>query len=145
MNTEEKRDFLLKLDEELCIGGVTMSEWTCFLVRDVDTAFCNHANLSAILAAQSAIECHLRFEYSGSHSGNRIGFYDVIEQSPLELGLKAELHRLRQFRNQWVHVRDPMDDVAVLAQSEVREAEIEKFAAYTMELLRRVLYLEQWI
>ena len=45
----------------------------------------------------------------------------------------------------WVAINDPTDDEGMLARSEVHEAEIEQFAAFSMELLRRVLYLEQCI
>ncbi|MGC3971582.1 MAG: hypothetical protein QM775_30840 [Pirellulales bacterium] len=144
MNTEQKWAYLAKLDDELG-GGVMLSEWTCILVKDVDIAFCNHASLSAILAAQSAIECHLRFEFSGCLSGNRGGFYDLIEQSPLEPSMKADMHRLRRFRNRWVHVNDPADDEGVLARSESLEAETEEFAVFCMRLLRQTLYLFQCV
>ena len=97
--------------------------------------------VSAILSAQSAIECHLRYEYA--ESGGRLGFYELIEQAPLQPELKADLHRLRHFRNRWVHINDPHDDDCLLSRPEVHEAEIEQMAASTMRLLRRVLYLEQ--
>ncbi len=115
MTTDQKWAFLLALDDEYLLGGVMLSEWTTFLVRDVDTAFCNHANLTAILAAQSAIECHLRYGYSSFHAGNRLGFYELIEQSPLEASLKADMHKLRRFRNTWVHVNDQQDDQQLLS------------------------------
>ena len=143
MNTEQKQAFLLALDDEYLLGGVIVSEWTTFLVRDVDTAFCSHANLSAILAAQAAIECHLRYEYA--EGGARLGFYELIEQSPLRPELKAELHRLRRFRNRWVHINDPHDDSSLLSRSEVHDAEIEGMAESAMRLLRQVLYLEQFL
>jgi hypothetical protein len=143
MNTERKWAFLIELDEKYLTGGVLLSEWTTFIVRDVDIAYCNHANLSALVAAQSAIECHLRYEYYAFHRGNRLGFYDLIEQSPLEQSLKADLHELRRYRNRWVHINDPHDDEALLDKPEIHEAELEEMATFCVRLLRRVLYLEQ--
>ena len=145
MTTDEKWAFLLALDDEYLLGGVMLSEWTTFLVREVDTAFCNHANLTAILAAQSAIECHLRYENSGFHAGSRLGFYELIEQSPFEASLKTDMHKLRRFRNTWVHVNDPYEDQHLLSDPEIHENEIEEVALFSMRLIRRALYLEQCI
>ena len=78
MSGSGKWEFVNALDEQFLKGGVMLSEWTSCLVREVDTAYCNGANLAAILATQAAIECHLRYEYSGHYSGDRLGFHDLI-------------------------------------------------------------------
>lgn len=101
--------------------------------------------LSAILSAQAAMECHLRYEYSSFHNGNRFGFYDLIEQSPIDSELRADLHRVRQFRNRWVHVDDPHDDEDLFARPGYHETQLEAFATFTIEQLRRVIYLEQCV
>ncbi len=50
MMTEEKKwDYIGKLDDKLLVGGVMLSEWSTFLIKDADTAFCSGANLAAIL------------------------------------------------------------------------------------------------
>ncbi len=51
------------------------------------------------------------------------------------------LHRIRRFRNGWVHVNDPHDDDDLLARPEYHEKQLEEFATFTIEQLRRVIYL----
>lgn len=145
MTAEEKWQHVVALDDKYLVGGVILSEWTAFLVRDADIAFCNGANLSAILACQAAIECHLRYEYCDSASRARLGFFDLIEQAPLDQTLKRELHELRRFRNRWVHVNDPHDDADLLERPEANDAQLEQMAFCAIDLLRKVVYLEQWI
>ena len=141
MTPEEKWDFLVKLDEELLKGGVILSEWSTFLVRDADTAFASGASLAAILTAVAAIESHLRYEYSGA----RQRLVDLIDSAPIEEDLRTDLHRVRRYRNKWVHVADPDDDEALLACPERYERELEDMARLAVRSLRRVLYTEQCI
>ena len=145
MTSEEKWQHVLALDDKYLVGGVVLSEWTVFLVRDADTAFCSGANLSAILACQAAIECHLRYEYCNSAARTRLGFYDLIEQSPLDQAIRDGLHKLRRFRNRWVHVNDPHDDADLLERPEINETKLEETAFQAIDLLRKVIYREQWI
>ena len=145
VSSDAKWEFIVSLDERYLKCGVLLSEWTASLVRDADTAFCSGAYLSAVLAAQAAMECHLRYEYSNYHNSHRLGFYDLIEQSPIDAKLRVELHRIRRFRNRWVHVNDPHDDDDLLARPEYHKRQLGEFAAFTIEQLRRVIYLEQCI
>ncbi len=50
MNQEERWAFLVALDEELLKGGVVLSEWCSFIVREADTAFANGAHLGRVHA-----------------------------------------------------------------------------------------------
>ena len=93
MNTEQKWEYINSLDDKFLIGGVILSEWTACIVRDVDIAYCSHANL----AAQAAIECHLRYEYSGNHSCGQLSFCEWIEQSPLVTHLKDRFTTCEDF------------------------------------------------
>jgi len=147
VSSDAKWEFIVSLDERYLKGGVMLSEWTASLVRDADTAFCSGAHLSAILilSSQAAVECHLRYEYSSFHNSDRLGFYDLIEQSPIDAELRVELHRIRRFRNRWVHMNDPHDDDDLLARPEYHEKQLEEFATFTIEQLRRVIYLEQCV
>jgi len=145
VNSNDKWDVINSLDDVYLKGGVILSEWTACLVRDADTAYCSGANLGAILAAQAAMECHLRYEYSSHHSSNSLGFYDLIEQSPLESTLQTDLHAVRRFRNLWVHVNDPHDDADLLTRPDYHDDELDEFARFTIEQLRRVIYLEQCV
>ncbi len=124
MTTEEKWEFVNRLDEKYLLGGVTISEWTAFIVRDADIAFCAGAHLAVVFMAQAAIESHLRYEYAGRPGKRSVGFNELIDQSPLELALKERLHDLRRFRNRWVHVNDPHADQHLSARPELHEAEL---------------------
>lgn len=145
MTEEEKWDYINSLDEELLFGGVMISEWSTFIIRDADVAFCSGANLSAILASQAAIESHLRFEYFDSPETRNISFYELIEKSPIPSELKISIHRLRRFRNKWVHVNTPNEDAELLEKPEYYEKELEEMAKYAIRILREVIYLEQFI
>ena len=139
---QEKWDFINKLDEDLLKGGVILSEWSVFLIRDADTAFTSGANLAALLTALAGIESHLKFEY-GRKKRERL--VDLIDKAPIEEDLREDLHRLRIYRNQWVHIDDPVDDKTLLAEPDVHERELEEMAILAINSLRRTIYTEQWI
>ncbi len=145
LTQEQKWAYINKLDEELLVGGVILSEWSTFLIKDADIAFCSGANLAAILVSQAAIESHLRFEYSDVHNVRRRNFYDLIEESPLSEELNSDLHKLRKYRNKWVHVNDPREDENLLEKPEYYESELEEMAKFSIRVLREVIYLEQWL
>jgi hypothetical protein len=58
MAQEDRWLQLLALDEELLKGGVILSEWYSFIVREADTAFAGGAYLASILTAVSGIETY---------------------------------------------------------------------------------------
>ena len=84
MTSDEKWTHLAKLEDELLLGGVILSEWTTFLVRDADTAFCAGANLSAILSAQAAMDAHLRYEYFPARSSRSLSFAELVQKAPID-------------------------------------------------------------
>jgi hypothetical protein len=143
MAEEDKWDFINQLDEELLQGGVILSEWSAFLIRDADTAYCAGANLAAILAAQAAIESHLRYEYA--ENTKKRGFFQLIEASPISEDLKADLHLIRKYRNQWVHVNEPHQDDDLLKQPNYVEKELEEMAKFSIRVMRKAVYLEQFV
>jgi len=49
MNKDERWKHLVALDEELLKGGVILSEWCSFIVREADSAFVHGAHLASIL------------------------------------------------------------------------------------------------
>ena len=145
MNEQEKWEYINKLDEELLVGGVILSEWSTFLIREAETAFCNGASLAAILIAVAGIESHLRFEYFSEPSERKQRLHDLIENAPIPHELKQDLHKLRRYRNKWVHVEDPSDDEELLNRPEYVEKEIENTAQIAIRVLMQTIYLEQWI
>lgn len=145
MTEQEKWDYILALDDELLRGGVMLSEWATFLVRDAETAFCSGAHLASILAAQAAIECHLRYEYFDPAQSKGWGLFQLLEHAPIPSGLKDDLHTLRRFRNRWVHVADPHQDEDLLSRPEYHEEGLEEMARLAIRSMLRIIYLEQWV
>ena len=132
----------MALDEELLKGGVVLSEWCSFIVREADTAFANSAHLASILTAMSGIETHLRSEYA---KNSRVRPVELIDLSPIPDTLKGDLHRLRKYRNKWVHIDEPWNDSELLANPEPTEKELEEMALFAARLLRETVYENQWV
>lgn len=142
MNEAERWKHLCDLDEELLRGGVTLSEWCCFIVREVDTAFVGGAHLATIITAMAGIEAYLRAEYG---DGSRRSLHHLIEASPLEESLKCDLQTLRKFRNRWVHVSAPWDDQELIDNPDKFEHELEKTAFSAVRALRLTIYEDPWV
>jgi hypothetical protein len=141
MDTDQRWAHLVALDDELLKGGLILSEWCSFIVREADTAFAHGAHLAAILTAVSGIETHLRSEYS-NNSNDRL--VDLINSSSLAVDLKADLHTLRKYRNRGVHVGDPWNDSNLLESPEEAERELENMALFAARALRRTIYADPW-
>ncbi|MEL6232389.1 MAG: hypothetical protein AAFR24_20990 [Cyanobacteria bacterium J06627_3] len=142
MNEQERWQMILDLDEELLQGGVMLSEWSVFLVRDADTAFASGANLAAIITALAAVESHLKYK-CGNSSRERL--VKLIDKVGIEEDLQKDLHRLRKYRNKWVHIDDPHKDELLLSNPEQYEMELEDMAFLAVRSLRRVLYYQQCV
>jgi hypothetical protein len=142
MNRAERWSHLVALDEELLKGGVILSEWCSFIVRETDTAFVNGANLASILTAVSGIETYLRSEYA---QNSKDSLFKLINESPLDDGLKSDLQRLQKYRNKWVHVDEPWNDGSLLNTPDAQEKELEKMAFLAARLLRQTIYENPWI
>ena len=143
MTEEQKWDYIIQLDEELLLGGVILSEWTTFLAKDAETAYCSGAYLASILASQAAIESHLRYDYFNSTVTKGWSFYDLIKKSNLDSELTKKLHELRKYRNKWVHVNDPSNDNELLERPEYYEAELADFSKTTIKTMLKILYSSQ--
>lgn len=142
MNEEERWNHIVSLDEELLKGGVILSEWCSFIVRESDLAFAHGANLASILTAVSGIETYLRSEYSEKE---RSSLFELIDGAPIADDLRADLHKLRKYRNKWVHVNDPWGDQKLLDDPEESEKELEEMALFAARALRRTIYENQWV
>lgn len=140
MNEQDKWEFLNKLDEELLKGSVILSEWSTFLIREADVAFTSGANLSALITALAAVESHLKYEY-GEKTRERL--VDLIDKATIEEDLREDLHRLRKYRNHWVHVEDPSNDETLITDPWKHERELEDMAMLAIRSLRRTIYTEQ--
>lgn len=142
MTEDDCWNFLAQLDDELLKGGVILSEWCTFLVREADTAFVKGTHLASILTAVSGMETYLRSEYN---LGRKQSLFELIEQSPIDNDLKSDVHRLRKYRNKWVHVEDPWDDAKLLEDPARYEQELEEMAIFAAKTLRRTLYENPWV
>jgi hypothetical protein len=145
MTEQQKWDYINELDEELLLGGVILSEWTTFLVKDAEIAFCSGAYLASILASQAAIESHLRYDYFKSAETKRYSFYDLIEKTNLNSELTNELHNLRKYRNKWVHINNPSNDNELLERPEYYEAELVVFSKTTIKTMLKIIYSNQYV
>lgn len=142
MNCDDRWALLLALDEELLKGDVILSEWCILIVNEADNAFAAGSYLASILTAVSGIETYLRTEYA---SGSDTRLVELIDNSGLPTDLKADLHRLRRYRNQWVHVKTPADDEDLLADRSPIDRELELMAQIAARTLRRTIYSAQGV
>lgn len=140
MTEQEKWNYIIELDEELLLGGVILSEWTTFLAKDAETAFCAGAYLASILASQAAIESHLRYDYFNSTETKGMSFFELIKKANLGIELTKELNDLRKYRNKWVHVNDPANDNELLERPEYYEKKLADFSKVTIKTMLKVLY-----
>lgn len=142
LNKDAKWAFITALDDELLKGGASMSEWCACIVRDCDYAFVGGANLATLITATAAIETYLRAEYAG---GERIRLSDLIDSAPIQQELRDDIHRLRKYRNTWVHVAAPEDDEEILQNPVAYEEQLEEWAKRAQRILRRTIYESQWV
>jgi hypothetical protein len=142
MNQDERWEQLVALDEELLKGGVILSEWCSFIVREADIAFTSGAHLASILTAVSGIETYLRSEHAETGKERLV---ELINRAAIDSGLKDDLHTLRKYRNKWVHVDEPWDDASLLERPEEMERELKGMALFAARALRRTIYEHQWV
>ncbi len=135
-------EYISALDDELLKGGVILSEWCSEIVRQCDLAFVGGAYLGTILTAVSGAETYLRSEYSETKQQR---LFALIDNAPIAEDLRADLHRLRRYRNRWVHVEEPWADETLLESPEFVANELEEMARFAVRVLRQTIYENQWI
>lgn len=138
----EREEYFYVQSEELLTGGAAFSEWCTFISKSVYDAFINAADLSAIITALACIETYFRTEDEFS-KGKKL--FQLINEYPfLDDMTKNDLHKLRQFRNHWIHL-DETDDSDILHDETKYEIECEEMAFLSIELLLKVLYSHPFI
>ncbi|MXS84052.1 hypothetical protein [Nitrosomonas oligotropha] len=142
MKENERWLHLVALDDEFLKGGVILSEWCVFIIREADVAFVNGAHLASILTVVSGIETYLRSEHSVTGKERLV---ELINQANIHCDLKTDLHTLRKYRNKWVHIDEPWEDYSLLEHSEQIEKELEEMAFFAVRILRRTIYENPWI
>lgn len=141
MNKDERRKYLVSLDEELLCGGVVFSEYIAELIRNADISFENGAYWSAIITSVAAIEGYFKSELNT----NSKRLVDLINESNFSFNDIELLHNLRRYRNQIVHIKDPCDDEIILNSYEEFSLNEECVAKEAIRLLRYVVYSEPFI
>jgi len=141
MTEEDKWQYLVDLDERFLQGGVILSEWATFLIKDADMAFVGGAHLASIITGLAGVETHLR----GDGGSRKQRLVELINAADLEEDLKQELQILRKYRNKLVHVADPWDDETLLELPEEHESELEEMARRCAVALRRTIYTNPWV
>jgi hypothetical protein len=142
MREDERWAYIVQLDEELLVGGVILSEWCSFLIRDADIAYAKGAYLASLITAVAAIETHLRYE---ALQKGKLPLARLIDQEVANVELRNGLHHLRIYRNQWVHVADTEDDQKLLSAPTQTEQEVETMAAFAIKVLRQTIYMNPFI
>ena len=149
MTEEERWEYINQLDDELLNSGVIISEWSTFLIKDSEIAFCSGAYLSSILSAQSAIESHLRYEFFEGEETKWWGFAKLISELQSRISLESDLlndlNSIRIFRNKWVHVSNPNNDNDLLVKSEYYEEELLNYSKLAIQTMLRIIYLIQFV
>ncbi|MEJ6707459.1 MAG: hypothetical protein QNK92_01300 [Amylibacter sp.] len=119
-----------------------MSEWCALIVREFDYAFVGGANLATVVTATAAIETYLRAEYARA---KRISLVDLIDNAPIQQGLRDDIYKLRRYRNSWVHVATPEDDDEILQNPEAYVEQLEQWAKLAQRILRKTIYENKWV
>ena len=138
----EREEYFLTKNEELLSGGAAFSEWCTFVSKSVYNAFISSADLSAIITSLACIETFFRTEDKFS-KGKKL-FQLINEYSFLDDKTKKDLHRLRKFRNHWIHL-DEIDDSDIIHNEVKYEIECKKMAFLSIELLLKVLFSQPFV
>lgn len=137
MNREDREKFFLEQEERLLVGGVVFSEWCTFISKSVYDAFINGADIATIITALACIEAYFRTDEIYKKNKK---LQTLIDEYPfLDDDDRQQLHKLRKYRNRWVHINN-IDDSGVLMNKEVYLKEAEEMAFLSVKLLLTVLF-----
>jgi len=104
MNKREK--VLLDIQEDVLKGGICVQDWTTFQLENAYISYCAGATLSCIIMCQTAIESYMRDDERLTDRS----FYELIDNCSFNLEMKENLHKLREYRNKWVHINEQVDE-----------------------------------
>ncbi|MDB7831615.1 hypothetical protein [Intestinimonas butyriciproducens] len=142
MNKIEREAYFLALEDELLLGGASFSEWCTFISKSVYDAFVNEADIATVITATTCIETYFKAE---SPENRKKSLAQLIDDATgLSDEEKSQLHRLRQYRNAWVHA-DRIDDTELLKDESSYAKEVEEMAILSIRLLLTVLFSNPFI
>ncbi len=101
----EREKVLLNIQNDVLKGGICVQDWTTFQLENAYIAFCAGADLACILMCQAAIESYMRDDEGLKNRS----FYDLIEHCSYDAKTKMKLHKLREYRNKWIHISEQKD------------------------------------
>jgi len=142
MDSFDRDQYWIDLEEELLKGGAGYSEWCTFISKDIYTAFTCGADLSTVVMSLACIETYLKTENFVTSKQSLSSLID--EDTFLTNEEKSSLHELRQYRNKWVHMYD-VDDTEILENEERFIKEAEEKAYLAVKMLLTVLFSNQFI
>lgn len=142
MYRSEREKYFIEQEEKLLASGAAFSEWCVFISKSVYDAFVNGADLATVITALACIETYFRTEDINSRKKNLcmlIDEYPFIDEETRE-----KLHKLRKYRNQWVHINN-LDDTLIIKSEDEFLKEVEEEAVLAVNLLMKVLFSQPFI
>jgi hypothetical protein len=103
----EREKYLINVQNEILKGGISVQDWTTFQLENAYISFCSGAYLACIIMCQAAIESYMHDDEGLKDRS----FYDLIEHSSYDKRMKFKLHKLREYRNKWIHINEHKDNV----------------------------------
>jgi len=106
------------------------------------TAFIHGADLSTVVMSLACIETYFKTENPDLHKKSL--FYLIDTETALSEEERQNLHKLRHYRNRWVHMYD-LDDDEILNDETSFIHEAEEMACLAVKMLLTVLFLDQFV
>ena len=142
MNKEEREKFWIEQEELILLGGACFSEWCTFISKSVYDAFINGADIATVITSIACIETYFKTE--NFENKNKSIMQLINEADFLDKEEKESLHKLRTYRNSWVHAKR-LDDSDILADETPFLIEAEEMAILSVKLLLTVLFSNPFI
>lgn len=142
MNKSERELFFLEQEERLLKCGASFSEWCTFISKSVYDAFINGADLATIITVVTCIETYLKTENPENYKKNLAQLID--EEVLFTDREKEQLHKLRKYRNGWVHAKR-VDDVDLLENENKYKKELEEMSRLSIRMLLTVLFSNPFV
>lgn len=133
---DQRENLLMQIQEEVLKGGICMQDWTTFQLENAYIAFCSNANLACILMCQAAIESYMRDDEQLSDRS----FYDLIEHCSYDNEMKLKLHRLRMYRNKWIHINEQNN-----CNFQINDEELKEMSVFSYRLALEVFHYYPYI
>lgn len=78
-------------------------------------------------------------------AGKKCALSEFIQEARIKPDLAVEIDKLRKYRNVWVHVASPQDDSTFSSDAPEVAEELMSWAVFAQRVLRKTLFMNQWI